>query len=273
MDTAALSSRIRIGDIDVAYRIVGRGRPVLLLHGLACGQRMWFHQRRALSSRYTVITYDLRGHGLSDAPEDPSRYSAGHLLHDLEQLIDALQLDKVALLGFSLGGGPALAFAARRPERLSHLILADVGAGADDAWRTQWLARRWVDFAQRTQWDELIPDMLRSEFFKAYSNRGPRYRCHMGGLIRRTPLVGLRHTLSEVLGKRNSLFRMKSTLRSIKVPTLVMLGHHDYVCRNASRLLADTIPGATLRKIEGAGHMAPLEQPGQFNQALAAFLG
>ena len=90
-------------------------------------------------------------------------------------MIDALQLDKVALVGFSLGGGPALAFAARRPERLSHLILADVGAGADDGWRTHWLARRWVEFAHAREWDELVPDMLRSEFFKAYSNRGPRY--------------------------------------------------------------------------------------------------
>lgn len=114
--------------------------------------------------------------------------------------------------------------------------------------------------------------MLRSEFFKSYANRGPRFRCHMAGLIRATPLVGLRHTLAQVLGRRKSLFRMRHALQAIKVPTLVMLGQHDYICRNAARLLSENIPGAVLRRIEAAGHMSPLEQPDQFSDTLAAFL-
>jgi pimeloyl-ACP methyl ester carboxylesterase len=272
MSMADSSRRIRIGDIELAYRITGRGKPVILLHGLACGQRMWFHQRRKLSDRHTIITYDQRGHGHSDAPNDAARYSGGHLARDLAGIVDALNFDKVAIVGFSMGGGPALALAAARPDRITHLVLADVGSGADDAWRIQWLARRWVDFAERTGWDELLPDMLRSEFFKLYANRGARYRRHMGGLIRSTPLVGLRHTLSQVLGQRKSLFRMHSTLQAIKVPTLVMLGQHDYICRNAARLLSENIPGAALHRIEGAGHMSPLERPDQFSDRLATFL-
>jgi pimeloyl-ACP methyl ester carboxylesterase len=269
--TAISPPRIRVGDIDVAYRIAGRGRPVVLVHGLACGQRMWFHQRRKLSDRHTVITYDLRGHGHSDAPEEATRYSGAHLARDLLGLIDALGLDRIAVVGFSMGGGPALALAAARPDRVSHLVLADVGAGADDAWRTQWLARRWVDFADRNGFDDLVPDMLRSEFYKLYVNARPRFRQHMAGLIRRTPLTGLRHTLAEVLGKRTPLFRVRSALRAIKVPTLVMLGQHDYVCRNAARLMAETIPGAVLHKIAGAGHMSPLERPHEFGETLMAF--
>jgi pimeloyl-ACP methyl ester carboxylesterase len=114
--------------------------------------------------------------------------------------------------------------------------------------------------------------MLRSEFFKSYATRGSRYRRHMSGLIRSTPLVGLRHTLSQVLGQRKSLFRMHNTLQAIKVPTLVMLGQHDYICRNAARLLSENIPGAVLHRIEGAGHMSPLERPHQFSDRLATFL-
>jgi pimeloyl-ACP methyl ester carboxylesterase len=94
-------------------------------------------------------------------PDDPRRYSGAHLARDLAGIIDALGYDKIAVVGFSMGGGPALAIAAARPERITHLVLADVGSGADDAWRIQWLARRWVDFAERTGWDELLPDMLR----------------------------------------------------------------------------------------------------------------
>lgn len=263
---------IAVHDIRIDYRSVGRGRPVVLIHGLACGKRMWFHQVRALSERYRVIVYDQRGHGLTDAPDDASRYSAGHLTRDLIGFLDALGLDKVALVGFSLGGGPSLALAATQPQRLSHLVLADVGAGSDDAWKIQWLAQRWIAFAEREGIEALIADMLRSELFKVYANRDPRYRRHMAGLIRATPLAGLRHTLSEVLGKRKSLFRLTETLKSIKVPTLVMAGQHDYLCRNSSRLLAGTIPGATLRRIAGSGHMSPLERPRDFSAALLEFL-
>jgi 3-oxoadipate enol-lactonase len=272
MGIADFSRRIRLGDVELAYRITGRGKPLILVHGLACGQRMWFHQRRKLSDRHTVITYDQRGHGESDAPDDATRYSGGHLARDLTGVIDALNYDKIAVVGFSMGGGPALALAAARPDRITHLILADVGSAADDAWRLDWLARRWVDFAERTGWDELLPDMLRSEFFKAYANRRPLFRRHMTGLIRATPLVGLRHTLSQVLGQRKSLFRMRHALQAVKVPTLVMLGQHDYICRNAARLLSENIPGAVLHRIEGAGHMSPLERPDQFSDTLAAFL-
>jgi pimeloyl-ACP methyl ester carboxylesterase len=264
--------RVAVGDIEIAYRMSGRGKPVVLVHGLACGQRMWFHQRRALSGRHAVVTYDLRGHGRSDVPAEGARYSGSHFVRDLAGLIDALALERVAVVGFSMGGGPALALAAAQPERVTHLVLADVGAGSDDAWRTQWLARRWVDFADRSGFDELVPDMLRSEFYKLYANRRPRWRRYMAGLIRSTPLVGLRHTLAEVLGKRTPLFRMRNLLQEIKVPTLVMLGQHDYVCRNAARLMAETIPGAVLHRIAGAGHMSPLEEPGEFNERLAAFL-
>jgi pimeloyl-ACP methyl ester carboxylesterase len=93
----------------------------------------------------------------------------------------------------------------------------------------------------------------------------------MAGLIRATPLVGLRHTLSQVLGQRKSLFRLRSTLQAVKVPTLVMLGRHDYICRNAARLLSENIPHAVLHRIEGAGHMSPLERPHQFSDTLAGF--
>src|SRR5215475_1747209 len=106
---AAAPQRMRIGDIDVAYRITGRGPPVVLVHGLACGQRMWFHQRRRLADRHTVVTYDLRGHGCSEAPVEASRYSGGHLARDLIGLVDALNLERFAVVGFSMGGGPALA--------------------------------------------------------------------------------------------------------------------------------------------------------------------
>ena len=82
--------------------------------------------------RFRVIAYDQRGHGQTDAPAVATGYSAGHLARDLVGVLDALKIERAAIVGFSLGGGPALALAASKPERVSRLMLADVGAGADD---------------------------------------------------------------------------------------------------------------------------------------------
>ena len=63
--------RIQVGNLAVAVNDVGAGPPVVLLHGLACGKRMWFHQVGALRHRFRVVAYDLRGHGHTDAPQLP----------------------------------------------------------------------------------------------------------------------------------------------------------------------------------------------------------
>jgi len=264
--------KIRAGGIAIAFDDFGAGEPVVLVHGLACGRRMWFHQIHALRDRHRVITYDQRGHGETDAPSEPNYYSSQLLAGDLARVLDALGIARAALVGFSLGGGPALAFAARAPERVSRLVLADIGAGADNMWRSEWLTRRWSALIDRGDTDELVCDMLRSEFFKRYALRDKRSRDYMASLIRATPARGLRNILSEVIAKRKSLHRMATVLRGLRVPTLVLLGKHDNVCRAPAHFLANTIPGATLKWIDNAGHMAPLENPKQFSRIVGSFV-
>jgi pimeloyl-ACP methyl ester carboxylesterase len=264
--------KIQVGDLSVAVTDVGDGPPVVLLHGLGCGRRMWFHQIRALRRRFRVIAYDQRGHGETDAPHRATDYSAGHLARDLIGVLDALNIERAAIVGFSLGGGPALALAAGKPERVSRLVLADVGAGADDPVKIEGMARRWGTLIGQGAIDELVCDMLRSELFKVYARRSARRREHMAALIRATPIDGLRFTLSEVLAKRKSLFRLTGVLKSVRVPTLVLVGEYDYVCSKASRLMAQSIPSAALKVIKNSGHMSPLEQPAAFTAALLDFL-
>src|ERR1700733_12684252 len=163
--------RIQVGDLAVAVSDTGDGPPVVLLHGLGCGQRMWFHQILALKNRFRVIAYDQRGHGLTDAPAVATDYSAALLARDLVGVLDALKIEQAAIVGFSLGGGPALALAAARPERVSRLGLAGVGAGAADPVKIEAMARRWVALITQGAVDELVCDMLRSELFKVYARR------------------------------------------------------------------------------------------------------
>jgi 3-oxoadipate enol-lactonase len=264
--------KIQVGDLNVAVTDVGTGPPVVLLHGLGCGSRMWFHQIRSLRHRFRVVAYDQRGHGATDAPAAATDYSAGHLARDLVGVLDALAIERAVIVGFSLGGGPALALAASKPERISRLVLADVGAGADDAVKIAAMTRRWVTLIAKRETDELVCDMLRSELFKIYARRSTRRREHMAALIRATPRDGLRFTLSEVLAKRKSLFRLTGALKSVRAPTLVLLGEYDYVCSKASRLMAQLIPGTTLKIIPDSGHMSPIEQPAAFTAALMEFL-
>jgi pimeloyl-ACP methyl ester carboxylesterase len=265
-------TRVQVGNLAVAVNDVGAGPPVVLLHGLACGKRMWFHQIRALRGRFRVIAYDQRGHGQTDAPSAATDYSAAHLARDLVGVLDALEIECAAIVGFSLCGGPALALAASRPERISRLVLADVGAGADDPVKIETLARQWVTLIDQGRIDDLVCEMLRSELFKFYARRGTRRRNHMAALFRATPPTGLRFTLSEVLAKRKSLFRLTDPLKSLQAPTLVIVGEQDYVCSKSARLLAQTIPNASLKIIKGSGHMSPLEQPAAFNATLMEFL-
>jgi len=266
-------AQIQLDGLSVAVSDSGgEGPPVVLLHGLACGERMWFHQIRALRRRFRVIAYDLRGHGRTTAPPAATDYSAAHLARDLVGLLDTLKIKRAALVGFSMGGAPALALAASQPERVSHLVLSDVGAGADEPLKIEWMTRRWLTLIRQGDIDELVADMLRCEFYKVYARSSPRHRAHMAALIRATPIDGLRFTLSEILAKRKSLFRLDAVLASIRVPTLVLAGQHDYICLKSARLLAHHIPNAKLQFIAGSSHMVPLEQPAAFSAALMEFL-
>ena len=165
--------------------------PLLLIHGFACGMRMWSRVIAQLAPRRRVIAMDLRGHGLSGAPRDAAQYSAAHLVRDLAGFLDALKLDRIDLVGFSLGGGPALGLALTQPLRVRRLVLADVGSGAENPWGLVRLSQVWVDHARRGGWDQLAPDMLRGEFFKHLARRGPSSRRYMNALLRQHELHGI----------------------------------------------------------------------------------
>jgi pimeloyl-ACP methyl ester carboxylesterase len=264
--------RVEVNGLAIAYERFGEGPPLVLLHGLACGQRMWRRQVAALAQRYQVIVYDMRGHGASDAPDDPAQYSAEHLARDFIALLDALGIAKAHVVGFSLGGGPALALALRHPQRVGALVLAGVGSGAENPWISERLAEIWIGYAREGGMPKMVGEMLRSDFFKTYANRSARARRHMRALICQHPLHGICHTLAGVVARRRSLFRMTGTLAKLHAPTLILLGQQDGVCQKSARLLHASIGGSTLLRVPGAGHMLPLEAPAAFNAAIAQFL-
>jgi len=103
----------------------GQGPAVLCVHGITANCRCWDNMARALSPDYRVLAMDLRGRGYSDKP--PTGYSLSYHCEDIRCLLDDLELDKVVLMGHSLGAFITLAFSAAYPERVERLVLVDGG--------------------------------------------------------------------------------------------------------------------------------------------------
>ena len=118
---------IKVNGNSVYYEITGNGHPFVFIHGGGDESGSWHSQTAFFSKRYQVITYDLRGHGRSETPEETS--SIGECVEDLHQLLDHLAVQQTYLAGFSMGGYIALNFTLSYPDRVDALILAGANSG------------------------------------------------------------------------------------------------------------------------------------------------
>src|SRR2546423_4687473 len=118
------------GGVRVFFEVCGfaGGRtPVLLTHGYSSSGQMWEPNLEALTAGRQVITWDIRGHGRSDSPDDPSLYSEDLSVGDMAAVLDAAGAERAVVGGLSLGGYLSLAFHLRYPERVAALMLFDTG--------------------------------------------------------------------------------------------------------------------------------------------------
>ncbi|HEY7351050.1 MAG TPA: alpha/beta fold hydrolase [Ktedonobacterales bacterium] len=260
--------RIQANDIHLGYDEWGAGKPLVLLHAFPCNRSMWAHQINALvqNGKRRVITPDFRGFGESDVPEGP--YLMETLADDIAALLDALQIEDCVLGGLSMGGYVAFAFYRAYSSRVRALILADTRPQADSQDRKA--AREEMAQLAERQGSEAIaerqlPLMLTPETLQEPTGITARLRAMMEAA---TP-TGIAETL------RGMALRPDSTdlLPQIHCPTLVLGGAEDTLTPPAdAHFMAERIPNARLAIISHAAHLANLEQPEVFNQALDAFL-
>ena len=263
-----------LDDITLNYVEAGDGPPVVLVHGVACGWRMWRSQIRALRPAFRVVAYDQRGHGQSTAPEEPAAYSQIILADDLADLIRRLGLAPARIIGLSLGGGVALELTIRHPELVAALVLADTGPGSDDPAAARQRCESWAAATRAEGIGRFASLMLASPFFDTYAAEGGRRaRCHLELLVRQHTAHGLANIVTQVVARRPPVYDRAAELARFTQPTLVMCGERDRVCLRPSEFLAATIPGAELVYLPKVGHMSNLEAPRQFNAAILDFLG
>jgi pimeloyl-ACP methyl ester carboxylesterase len=120
--------KINRDGIEIYYEVHGSGPPLLLTHGYSSTSQMWQGQIEALSQQHKLVLWDMRGHGRSDYPDDPSAYSETLTVADMAALLDEVGADSAIVGGLSLGGYMSLAFYRAHPERVRTLLIIDTGA-------------------------------------------------------------------------------------------------------------------------------------------------
>jgi len=228
--------------------------PLLLSHGYSATAEMWAPNVAALSADRQVITWDIRGHGRSDAPPDLARYTEELAVGDIAALLDRVGADGAVIGGLSLGGYLALRFHLRHRERVVALVLCDTGPGYRRA-------------EPRAEWNAMAArraDQLDREGLAALGGSAEVRAAH------HRSAAGLALAARGILTQHGP--DVFESLPSVAVPTLVVVGADDKAFLAAADVLAAKVPGAVKVVIPDAGHAANIDQPDAFNRALLGFL-
>jgi 3-oxoadipate enol-lactonase len=245
----------------------GQGPEVMLCHALGCDLSMWDAVAEQLKTRFTVIRYDARGHGQSAAPAGP--YSMEMLADDAAALITAQAAGPVHFVGLSMGGMTAQALAARHPQHVKSITIANAanfyGEPAGAMWRTrmntvltQGVAAVAESAIQRWFTPEFIADTVG------------------GGAAR---VAALRQKFEKIAPEPYAAscgavaaIDFRSSNQRITCPTLVIAGSRDEATPLAlSEAIASSISGAQLVTLPAA-HLSAVEQPQEFSALLETFL-
>ena len=250
----------------IACRAAGEGTPLLLLHGIGSGSASWEAQLEGLSGRFRVIAWDAPGYGGSD-PLPGGRPHSGAYGDAVADLLDGLEVERVHLLGHSLGGLIAAAFAARHPRRLLSVTLSDAAAGylnSPKELRVDRLNARIeamtalgpAEVAKRRAREVLSPSAPEETYQKVFAVQS---RVRPDGYAQAARML-----------HNSDIFADAAT---IGVPALVMYGGEDKVTpESIGRDIAATINGARYVTLPGVGHASYVEDPEAFNAALVEFL-
>lgn len=256
----------RINGISLAYHDQGDGIPLVFLHAFPLNRSMWIEQELALSSRFRVVTVDLRGHGESDAPL--WHYTLDQAADDVIGLLDHLSIGQALFVGLSMGGYILFALYRRHANRVRGLVFANTRAQADTVegreGRFQ-MAQTAYQNGSSAIADIMIPKLLSP----ATAHTKPELVRRVRAMIEGNQVSGIAGDLMAMAERPDSV----PLLKQITCPAQIIAGELDLPTPPAdAQLMADGIPGARLTIIPGAGHLSNLERPDQFNETIRTFV-
>lgn len=224
--------------IDITHNYIeqGTGAPLILLHGNGEDVNYFEHQMEPFSKHFRVIAIDTRGHGKT--PRGTAPFTIRQFADDLLAFMDAHAIEKADILGFSDGGNIAMVFAMKYPQRVGRLILDGANLDTGGVRRSIQLS---IDFGYFMA--------------KLFARKDPeaRKKAELLGLMVHDPNV------------------RPEELSQIQAPTLVVAGTKDMIKESHTRLIASSIPGASLAILPG-DHFVANQNPEAFNKAVLSFL-
>jgi 2-succinyl-6-hydroxy-2,4-cyclohexadiene-1-carboxylate synthase len=243
-----------------------------MLHGFTGSAETWSGIRSRLEPRFTVIAVDLPGHGKSSAPADAARYSLNRFSDDLARVLDAMDVERACVHGYSMGGRAALRFAISHPNRLSSLILESTSSGIHDDG-----ARR-----DRIDADQTLASFIEREGVEAFVARWEKLPMWVSQSAVEDSGRAALHTqrlANSAAGLANSLRGAGAGVdepvidhaQEITCETLILAGELDSPYIDHGKRLARAIPNSRLEIIPNAGHAIHLEQPEALIRQITAF--
>lgn len=253
-------SFVQVGGVVLHAVLSGDPKKPLVVfaNSLGTDSRIWDAVVPSLLDRHSVLLYDERGHGLSDAPRGP--YAIEDHARDLLGLVDHFGVSRFGLVGLSVGGMIAQALGASHPERVGALVLCDTAAKIGDA--ETWNAR--IEAAEHRGLDSIADSILERWFTRTYRATETVAMRGWRNMLTRQPAEGYAATCA---GIRDADLRAGAA--RIRTPTLCVVGDQDLSTPpDLVRGTAELIANARFEIVAGAGHMPCIEQP----DALAALI-
>jgi pimeloyl-ACP methyl ester carboxylesterase len=267
------------GNAHIHWEEAGSGPPILTTHGLTENAGYWSLTgvTAALAERHRVISMDMRGHGRTRVDGPPWGFDVETLGDDVAALADHLGLERFHLLTHATGGMVGVRFAMRPHARLASLILTDTGSATaitpgDPETRRRAMSQFAASFEGKG-WDEILQRTRKQPGPFLFRLDQHRERERLWGIVGRIFRGGDPDTIARFI---RSFYtdpdpRVEG-LRRIACPTLVLLGEHDVLFVEPSRLMAREIPRARWVMLPGIGHMTAIEDPERTIGALLEFL-
>jgi 3-oxoadipate enol-lactonase len=239
--------KIKINDIELAYTRRGKGTPLVLLHGYPLDRHLWDDVAPLLQDTFDLILPDLRGFGESSTVDSP--YTMDDYASDIAGLLDQLGIQKAAIVGHSMGGYVALAFARLYPERVSGLGLVSSQVLADPPDRKEGRYKSAADVSEKGIGgvvETMAPKFTADERLQGLAREA---------MERQQPaaFIGALRAMAE---------RMDSTplLSSFNFPVVIIHGEADALIPiDRAREVKKAVPHAHLIELKGAGHIPMME--------------
>ncbi|MBD0360344.1 MAG: alpha/beta hydrolase, partial [Nitrososphaeraceae archaeon] len=265
------TKKVRVYDIDIAYKIFGKGKPLILIPGFSMTMDMWDpNMLNGLSSNHTIIIFDNRGVGETTAGNNIKKFSIQQFANDTAGLLAALKIDNnkpLDILGASLGGFIAQEFALSYPEKVDTLILYASTCGGNKAILPQISHEAMRSMVSGNASKDLFLSTL---FPKEWIKENIEY-------IEKNFLFPMGKVSTENIQRQSEAATNWNgscdRLSSITKPTLVITGTEDIISPpENSLMIAGRIPGAWLVQMEGGGHGLMFQYPEKFTRVLETFL-